>query len=173
MTSTPTLDTAAVLAAARRERIEADAAEARLLQRVLESRVVVDGRLVAEIGSGLLVFVAVRPGDSEQAADRLVERVLGYRVFGDDQDRMNLNVLQAGGEVLVVPQFTLAADTRKGLRPSFAGGAADPDLGRRLFDHFVSRAREQLPERVASGTFGADMKVQLTNDGPVTFWLEV
>jgi len=144
-----------------------------LLQRVLESRVVIDGRVVAEIGAGLLVFVAVRPDDSDLAADRLVERVLGYRIFGDDQGRMNLSVRQAGGEVLLVPQFTLAADTRKGLRPSFAGEAASPELGRRLFDRVVSRARDQMPNRVFTGTFGADMKVQLTNDGPVTFWLEV
>ena len=144
-----------------------------LLQRVLDSRVVVHGQVVAEIDAGLLVFVAVRPSDSEQTADRLVERVLGYRIFGDEHGRMNLSVQQAGGQVLLVPQFTLAADTRKGLRPSFAGGAAGPELGRRLFDRVVSRARDQLPNRVLTGTFGADMKVQLTNDGPVTFWLEV
>ena len=143
-----------------------------LLQRVLESRVVVDGQVVGEIARGLLVFLAVQPEDTEHTADRLTERVLGYRVFGDQQDRMNLDVRQAGGSVLLVPQFTLAADTRKGMRPSFTG-AASPELGRRLFNRVVQTAQELLPQRVAVGIFGADMKVQLTNDGPVTFWLEV
>ena len=143
-----------------------------LLQRVLEARVDVDDVPVASIGPGLLVFVAVRPEDSETTADRLLQRLLAYRVFADDQGRMNRSVIETGGEVLLVPQFTLAADTRKGNRPSFTG-AATPVHGRRLFEHCVARAGNLLPGRIASGTFGADMQVQLINDGPVTFWLEV
>jgi len=143
-----------------------------LLQRVLCSRVVVDGTIAGEIGPGILVFLAVEPADSEHVADRLLERVLGYRMFGDEHGRMNLSVRQTGGEVLLVPQFTLAADTTKGLRPSFTG-AASQELGRSLFEHTLRAAAEQLPGRVAAGIFGADMKVQLTNDGPVTFWLQV
>lgn len=143
-----------------------------LLQRVLDSRVVVDGKVVGEIGRGLLVFLAIQPSDSEQIADRLLERVLGYRMFSDEQGRMNLSVRQAGGQVLLVPQFTLAADTKKGMRPSFTG-AASQELGRHLFDYLLRAAEEQLPKRVAAGIFGADMKVQLTNDGPVTFWLQL
>jgi D-tyrosyl-tRNA(Tyr) deacylase len=143
-----------------------------LLQRVLEARVDVDGVTVAAVGPGLLVFLAVRPDDTEATADRLLQRLLAYRVFADAQGRMNRSVVDTAGEVLLVPQFTLAADTRKGNRPSFTG-AATPAHGRRLFDHCVASAGTLLPGRIASGTFGADMKVQLVNDGPVTFWLEV
>ncbi len=141
-----------------------------LLQRVLWAKVEIHGEPVAAIGPGLLAFVGVRPGDTEQTAARLMDRLLHYRIFADDAGKMNLNLLQIGGELLLVPQFTLAADTTKGLRPSFSG-AAPPDQGRRLFDAAIAAART-LPARVACGVFGADMQVSLTNDGPVTFWLE-
>jgi D-aminoacyl-tRNA deacylase len=143
-----------------------------LLQRVTEGRVVADGEVVGKVGPGLVVLVAVEPADTETQADRLVDRILGYRVFDDDRGRMNLSVRDIRGGVLLVPQFTLAADTAKGMRASFTG-AAEPDLGRRLFDHAVARARDELGDRVATGRFGAHMQVSLTNDGPVTFWLRV
>lgn len=143
-----------------------------LLQRVTEGRVVVDGRLVGAIQRGLLVLLAVEPGDTEAQADRLIERLVGYRVFPDAEGRMNLSLAETGGELLLVPQFTLAADTNKGMRPSFTR-AAPPDVGRQLFDYAVVAARARLPGKVATGEFGADMKVSLTNDGPVTFWLRV
>jgi D-tyrosyl-tRNA(Tyr) deacylase len=140
-----------------------------LIQRVTEARVVVGGEVVGAIGRGLLAFVAVEPGDTEARAERLLERVLGYRVFPDAQGRMNLGLTDVGGGLLLVPQFTLAADTRKGMRPSFSSAAAPQD-GRPLFDHLVDQARAAHPE-VATGRFGADMQVALVNDGPVTFWL--
>jgi len=140
-----------------------------LIQRVTEARVVVGGEVVGAIGRGLLAFVAVEPGDTEARAERLLERVLGYRVFPDTEGRMNLGLTDVGGGLLLVPQFTLAADTRKGMRPSFSSAAAPQD-GRPLFDHLVDQARAAHPE-VATGRFGADMQVALVNDGPVTFWL--
>ena len=143
-----------------------------LLQRVTEARVVVDHRTVGSIHRGLLVLLAVEPDDTDAQADRLVERLVGYRVFPDAEDRMNLSVADSGGELLLVPQFTLAADTKKGMRPSFTR-AAPPELGRRLFDYAVAAARSRMPGRVATGEFGANMQVSLTNDGPVTFWLRV
>lgn len=143
-----------------------------LLQRVRHAEVVVGGETVGRIGRGLLVLVAVEPGDGPTQAARLVERLAGYRVFPDGDERMNLSVADVGGEMLLVPQFTLAADTRKGMRPSFTG-AASPALGQELFDAAVEEARRRLPGRVATGRFGADMQVSLTNDGPVTFWLRV
>lgn len=143
-----------------------------LLQRVIEGRVVVDGQVVGDVGPGLVVLVAVEPTDTEAQADRLVERILGYRVFDDDRGRMNLSVRDIRGGVLLVPQFTLAADTATGMRASFTG-AAGPELGRRLFDRAVAQARGELGDRVATGRFGAHMQVSLTNDGPVTFWLRV
>ncbi len=142
-----------------------------LLQRVTSAQVSVGGRQLAAIDHGLLVLVGVQRGDSEYEARRLLERLLGYRVFPDSADRMNLNVGQAGGGVLLVPQFTLAADTRSGMRPSFTP-AADPAEGRRLFDFLVIEAR-QRHQPLACGEFAADMQVALVNDGPVTFWLEV
>jgi D-tyrosyl-tRNA(Tyr) deacylase len=142
-----------------------------LLQRVSEARVAVDGRVVGEIGRGLLVFVGIEKGDGEAQADRLLERLLGYRVFGDAAGRMNLDLRQVAGELLLVSQFTLAADTDKGTRASFSG-AAQPEQGRRLFGYLVDRARLLHPG-VATGDYGADMKVGLVNDGPVTFWLRV
>lgn len=140
-----------------------------LIQRVTEARVVVAGEVVGTVGRGLLAFVAVEPGDTEARADRLLERILGYRVFPDGEARMNLSLADVGGGLLLVSQFTLAADTQKGMRPSFSS-AAPPEEGRRLFEHLVERARAVHGE-VATGRFGADMQVALVNDGPVTFWL--
>lgn len=142
-----------------------------LLQRVSEARVDVDGRTIGAIGSGLMVLVCAERGDTEAAADRLLARLLNYRVFPDAGGRMNLSLKDAGGGLLLVPQFTLAADTRKGNRPSFTP-AAPPDAGKRLFDHLLAAAhRAHSP--VAAGEFGAEMQVALVNDGPVTLWLRV
>src|SRR3972149_1641466 len=141
-----------------------------LLQRVRTARVDVDGKTVATIGPGLLVFIGVEQRDDESRAERLLERLLGYRVFPDGAGKMNLSVADISGGLLLVPQFTLAADTDKGMRPSFTP-AATPELGKRLFDYLVERARTQHAP-VEAGVFGADMQVTLTNDGPVTFWLE-
>lgn len=141
-----------------------------LIQRVNQARVQVAGEEVGRIGRGLLAFVGVQRGDDEARADRLLHRLLGYRVFPDAEDRMNLSLRDAGGGLLLVSQFTLAADTRKGMRPSFSS-AAPPAEGQRLFEHLVTAARAAHPE-VATGRFGADMQVHLINDGPVTFWLE-
>lgn len=142
-----------------------------LLQRVTEAAVTVAGTPIDAIGRGLLVFVGVQPTDSPASAERLLERVLTYRVFPDDRGRMNRSLTDEGGGLLLVPQFTLAADTDSGTRPSFTS-AAPPALGATLFIHFVAIARAQhIP--VATGVFGADMQVSLINDGPVTFWLEV
>jgi D-tyrosyl-tRNA(Tyr) deacylase len=141
-----------------------------LLQRVLEAEVRIGGAVVASIKGGLLVFVGVRPDDDVAAAQKLLDRMLKYRIFGDERGKMNLNLRQIDGDLLLVPQFTLAADTRHGLRPGFST-AAPPDLGRRLFEELVAAARAQHP-RVECGVFGADMQVALVNDGPVTFWLE-
>jgi D-tyrosyl-tRNA(Tyr) deacylase len=141
-----------------------------LLQRVRNARVEVAGKVVATIDAGLLVFIGVQRGDDEAAAQRLLERLLAYRVFADADGKMNLSLREIGGGLLLVPQFTLAADTGKGLRASFAVAAA-PEDGRRLFGHLLDIAQRQHPN-VASGIFGADMQVTLTNDGPVTFWLE-
>ncbi len=142
-----------------------------VLQRVSEARVTVAGRPTGEIGRGLMVLVAVEKGDGEATVERMAERLLNYRVFPDADGRMNRSLRDIGGGLLLVPQFTLAADTRKGTRPSFTP-AADPDTGRRLFDHLVTVCRRHHPQ-VACGRFGADMQVSLVNDGPVTFILEV
>lgn len=142
-----------------------------LLQRVSEASVSVAGARIAAIGTGLLVLVAVERGDSEAEADRLLARLLGYRVFPDGEARMNLDLRTIRGGLLLVPQFTLAADTRKGLRASFTP-AATPAEGARLFDYLVAQARAGHAP-VECGRFGADMQVSLTNDGPVTFWLRV
>jgi D-tyrosyl-tRNA(Tyr) deacylase len=141
-----------------------------LLQRVSEAKVTVDGEITGRIGRGLLVFLAVQPDDSDATVARMAERVLTYRVFADDGGRMNRSLVDEGLALLVVPQFTLAADTKKGTRASFTR-AAPPEMGRDYFDRFVSKCRETLPV-VETGVFGADMKVTLVNDGPVTFWLE-
>ncbi len=142
-----------------------------LLQRVTEAEVSVEGRRVGAIGSGLLVLVGVEKGDTEVQADRLLDRLLGYRVFPDAEGRMNRSLADVGGGLLLVSQFTLAADTHKGARPSFSS-AAPPEEGRRLFDYLTERARQRHPE-VATGEYGAHMQVALVNDGPVTFWLQV
>ena len=141
-----------------------------LLQRVLEAGVDVDGSRAASIGAGLLVLVGVRPTDDESSTLRLLDRLLHYRVFSDEAGKMNLSLTQTGGGLLLVPQFTLAAETHKGLRPGFST-AAPPGQGRLLFDLLVNAAR-QRHERVETGVFGAHMRVSLVNDGPVTFWLE-
>lgn len=140
-----------------------------LLQRVSEASVKVEGRLVGEIGPGLLVLVGVEKGDTEAQADRLLDRLLGYRVFADAQGRMNRSLADTGGGLLLVSQFTLAADTDKGTRASFSSAAA-PDEARQLFDFLVARARGRHAA-VATGVYGAHMAVALVNDGPVTFRL--
>jgi len=142
-----------------------------LLQRVGHAHVDVGGKTVAEIKVGLLVLVGVEKNDTKTQADRLLERLLGYRVFADDAGKMNRSLTDIDGGLLLVPQFTLPADTRKGRRPSFAS-AAPPEQGERLFDYLLERAQDSHPV-VASGLFGADMQVHLMNDGPVTFWLQV
>jgi D-aminoacyl-tRNA deacylase len=141
-----------------------------LIQRVLHASVVVDGETVGEIGPGLLALVGVRPEDDEKSAARIVERMLGYRVFSDEAGRMNRSLSDTAGGLLLVPQFTLAADTRKGTRASFTS-AAEPVRARELFDHAVACACA-AHSQVATGRFGAEMAVSLTNHGPVTFWLE-
>jgi len=142
-----------------------------LLQRVTEASVTVDDKVVGEIGRGLLVLVGVEKGDTKAQADRLLERLLTYRVFPDADDKMNLSVRDINGGLLLVSQFTLPADTRKGTRPSFTP-AAPPDEGDRLFHYMVDKAKTTHSD-VAMGEFAADMKVALVNDGPVTFWLQV
>jgi D-tyrosyl-tRNA(Tyr) deacylase len=142
-----------------------------LLQRVTHARVEVDGETIGAVGAGLLVLVGVQRGDSGTQADRLLERLLGFRVFPDAEGKMNRSLREVSGGLLLVPQFTLAADTRKGTRASFTS-AAPPEEGKLLFDYLLTRA-EAAHMPVASGQFGANMLVSLANDGPVTFWLEV
>ncbi|MBL8526608.1 MAG: D-tyrosyl-tRNA(Tyr) deacylase [Burkholderiales bacterium] len=142
-----------------------------LLQRVTEARVTVDGDSIAAIGRGLCVLVGVERGDDEGVAERLLERLLGYRVFPDGEGKMNRSLRDIDGALLLVPQFTLPADTRKGMRPSFTP-AAPPEIGMRLFSHLCERANASH-SHVASGRFGAQMQVALVNDGPATFWLHV
>jgi D-tyrosyl-tRNA(Tyr) deacylase len=142
-----------------------------LLQRVSEAAVRVEGLVVGEIERGLLVLVAVERGDTPAQAARLAERLVAYRVFEDPAGKMNLDVREAGGGVLLVPQFTLAADTAKGNRPSFSK-AAEPAVSQELFDALVREVAARWP-RVATGCFGANMAVSLVNQGPVTFWLHV
>jgi D-aminoacyl-tRNA deacylase len=141
-----------------------------LVQRVTAASVSVAGETVGAIGTGILALVGVERGDSETEAARLAERVLGYRIFPDDAGRMNRSLIEVEGKLLAVPQFTLVADTRKGSRPSFSSGAS-PEEGMRLFNKFVEFANHKT--RVETGRFGADMRVSLVNDGPVTFWLQV
>lgn len=141
-----------------------------LIQRVRDASVAVDGHCVGAIEEGLLVLLGVAEGDDEAASHKLADKVARYRVFADDRGRMNLSLVDTGGGILVVPQFTLAADTRRGLRPSFTPAAA-PATAEALYGHFVARLQEQL-SRVETGRFGADMQVSLCNDGPVTFLLE-
>jgi D-tyrosyl-tRNA(Tyr) deacylase len=142
-----------------------------LLQRVRQAQVEIDSERIAAIGAGMLVLVGVQHDDNEATANRLLQRLLGYRVFADADGKMNLNIRQAGGELLLVPQFTLAADTNSGMRPGFSA-AASPAVGEHLFSYLLAQARLQ-PLPVEGGRFGEDMQVSLVNDGPVTFWLEV
>ncbi|GMU70453.1 MAG: D-aminoacyl-tRNA deacylase [Steroidobacteraceae bacterium] len=141
-----------------------------LIQRVNFAEVSVEGRIVGRIGAGILALVGVQAGDTAAAGERLLERVLGYRIFADDEGRMNRSLAETRGGLLLVPQFTLAADTRKGARAGFSTAAA-PALAQGLFDQLVTAAQARHAD-VASGRFGAHMKVALENDGPVTFWLE-
>lgn len=142
-----------------------------LLQRVQNAKVCVANEQIANIHQGLLVFVGIERGDTQTQANRLLTRLLGYRVFADNDDKMNLSLQDINGGLLLVPQFTLAADTHKGMRPSFSS-AASPQQGQNLFDYFCSQAKQQH-NVVETGQFGADMQVTLTNDGPVTFWLQI
>ncbi len=141
-----------------------------LIQRVTEASVCVEGEEIGRIGRGILAFVAVQPEDSETDVSRLAERILTYRIFPDAEDRMNQSLLDQGLELLLVPQFTLAADTKKGARPSFTR-AAGPDTASKYFAMLLAECRKHVP-RAASGQFAANMQVSLVNDGPVTFWLE-
>ena len=141
-----------------------------LLQRVSRARVEVHSRTIAQINTGILVFIGVEKDDTKAKADRLLERLLGYRVFPDETGRMNLSLMDIQGGLLLVPQFTLPADTKKGMRPSFSS-AATPETGMELFDYLLSRAKSRHLH-VEAGKFGADMQVHLINDGPVTFWLK-
>jgi len=141
-----------------------------LLQRVSQASVSVDNHMIAEIDQGLLVLIGIQRGDAEPQADRLLERLLGYRVFEDQQGKMNLNVAEISAGLLLVPQFTLAADTQKGMRPSFTSAAA-PEAAECLFDYLFQKAAQQH-ENVSAGKFGANMQVALINDGPVTFCLQ-
>ncbi|MGH8041864.1 MAG: D-aminoacyl-tRNA deacylase [Rudaea sp.] len=141
-----------------------------LIQRVNQAQVEVDGQTIARIGPGLLALVAVQPGDGEAQAQRLCERLLGYRVFADANGKMNRSLAETGGGLLLVPQFTLAADTNSGMRPSFTS-AASPEVGRRWFERMVEIAKNRYSP-VEIGRFSAHMQVSLVNDGPVTFWLQ-
>lgn len=141
-----------------------------LIQRVSQASVKVDQQILGSIESGILLLLGVEKGDDEAKADKLLHRVSHYRIFEDEQGKMNRSLLDVGGGLLVVSQFTLAAETRKGMRPSFSS-AAPPQQGERLYEYFLSQAQQQLT-RVASGQFGANMDVSLVNQGPVTFLLE-
>lgn len=142
-----------------------------LLQRVSRAHVEVEGKIIGQIDEGLMVLVGVQKGDAREQADRLLERLLGYRVFEDEQGKMNLSLRDINGGLLLVPQFTLAADTTRGMRPSFTPAAA-PEQGREMFYYLLEMACQRHP-KVASGQFGADMQVSLINNGPVTFTLIV
>ena len=139
-----------------------------LIQRVTAAKVEVEGEITGQIGKGLLVLLGVEKEDNHAKAEKLLEKVLNYRVFSDEDDKMNLNVQQAGGAILIVSQFTLAADTQKGLRPSFSKGAS-PALAEEMYDYFVEKCGQKIS--TFTGRFATDMQVSLTNDGPVTFWL--
>ncbi len=141
-----------------------------LIQRVKQASVSVNNQIIGEINQGLLVLLGVEQGDNEQKAIRLSEKVLGYRIFSDNDGKMNLNVQQINGKLLIVSQFTLAADTQKGMRPSFTKGAS-PDMANELYQFFVKQCQQHIETQ--TGQFAADMQVSLINDGPVTFWLQV
>ena len=141
-----------------------------LIQRVKHAKVEVADEVAGQIDHGLLVFLGIEKNDTQELADKLLKKILNYRIFADDQGRMNLNVNQVAGSILVVSQFTLVADTQKGTRPGFSKGAS-PQLGEALYDYFAKQCAANIPTQ--AGIFGADMQVSLLNDGPVTFWLEV
>ncbi|MCB1603964.1 MAG: D-aminoacyl-tRNA deacylase [Gammaproteobacteria bacterium] len=143
-----------------------------LVQRVKEAKVEVNGQTVGEITQGILLLLGVEKQDSEEIADKLLEKVCNYRIFSDEDDKMNLSLKDIEGELLIVSQFTLVANTQKGLRPSFSSGA-DPVSGKKLYDYFVNQASLKLPGKIQTGQFAANMQVSLQNDGPVTFNLEV
>ena len=142
-----------------------------LLQRVSSASVEIAGNVVAEIDAGMLLFLAVQKQDQQTNADKMLQRVLAYRMFADEQGKMNKSIVEVDGSILLVPQFTLAANTKKGLRPNFSC-AASPDHGEQLFDYFLDKLITEYG-KVCSGKFAADMQVQLVNNGPVTFWLEI
>jgi len=142
-----------------------------LIQRVTSANVIVDEKIIGQIDQGILVLVGVQREDNKAKANRLLERLLSYRIFSDEDDKMNLSLQDINGGLFLVPQFTLAADTKKGTRPGFSNAAA-PDQAKQLFSYIVEQANETY-SNVQQGQFGADMKVSLVNDGPVTFWLEV
>ena len=142
-----------------------------LIQRVSEAKVVVENNNIGEIQQGILAFIGVEKNDGKKHLNRLLEKILSYRIFPDAEDKMNLSVQDIKGGLLLVPQFTLAADTQKGSRPSFSS-AASPEMAENLFNEFVTHAKNKY-EHIQTGQFGADMKVSLLNDGPVTFWLQV
>lgn len=142
-----------------------------LIQRVSSAQVDVEGQTIGKIDNGLLVLLGVEAQDDSQKVKKLADKVMGYRIFSDNDDKMNLNVKQIGGQLLVVSQFTLAAETKKGMRPSFSKGA-HPELANHLYEEFLNYCRQSGVE-TQSGQFAADMKVSLVNDGPVTFWLQV
>lgn len=141
-----------------------------LIQRVTHASVVVADEQIAKIDQGILILIGVEKEDTEQNAKNLLNKIINFRIFEDENQKMNLSLENIKGSLLVVPQFTLPADTRKGTRPSFAS-AAPPELGEKLFNRFIVLAKEQIT-KVETGKFGVDMKVSLTNDGPVTFWLQ-
>lgn len=142
-----------------------------LIQRVSEAKVVVNNKSIGEIQQGILAFIGIEKNDSVVEVSRLLDKILSYRIFADANDKMNLSVQDINGGLLLVPQFTLVADTQKGCRPSFSS-AATPELGEKLFAEFVQQATSKY-QYIETGQFGADMKVSLLNDGPVTFWLQV
>jgi len=142
-----------------------------LLQRVTNAKVVVEGKTIGAIENGMLALIGVEKTDTQEQANRLLERILGYRIFSDAQDKMNLSLEDINGGLLLVPQFTLVANTEKGMRPGFSS-AAPPAEGERLFGYLLRQASRQH-QKVEAGQFGVDMQVSLTNDGPVTFWLQV
>ena len=143
-----------------------------LIQRVQAAQVEVDGKLVGKINQGILLLLGVQKEDDEALSDKLLHKVVNYRIFEDDDGKMNNSLLDIEGELLVVSQFTLPANTKKGLRPSFTS-AAPPELGKSMYNYFVEQAGHKMVKPVQTGEFGADMQVSLINDGPVTFWLEV
>ena len=141
-----------------------------LIQRVSSASVNIDQKCVGDIGKGLLILLGVEKHDDKASAEKLLKKIVGYRIFPDQEGKMNLNLQQIEGQLLVVSQFTLVADTKKGLRPGFSSGAS-PEHGEKLYNYFVEQAKGPITN-VETGQFGADMQVNLTNDGPVTFWLE-